>query len=268
MIFVAVGRIVAEAGVFIIHPHVFPTVLLWGFFGARVLGPQQMMLLFLLGAIFALGFYMNVLPLFDHGLKLTQDRRRRTAGFGAAGVVLALLVAVPVAIYLQYDRGFVAGNYAAYRGWLGFAFDPIVAVENRLEAQGVLGEAGNLSGLGWLRGISLHWPGVIAFVVGLALVIGAEALRLRTTWWPIHPIMFICAGWWHSNVLGVSFLIGWFIKKMVTKYGGAGVYSRLRPLMFGVIAGDMLAGCAITVFGALYYIATGRPPIALQIIPA
>ena len=37
-----------------------------------------------------------------------------------------------------------------------------------------------------------------------------------------------------------SFLIGWVIKIVVTRYGGARLYKRLKPLMIGLIVGDVL----------------------------
>ena len=34
----------------------------------------------------------------------------------------------------------------------------------------------------------------------------------------------------------------------------------MKPLMFGLIAGDMLAGIGITIFGICYYFMTGEVP--------
>ena len=263
MIFAPLGRIIAETGCYIMHPHVYPTVLLWGFLGARALGPDQMLMLFMLGGVFALGMHMNVLPMFDHGLKLTENRRRATASFAGLGVLVALLVAIPVAIYLQYDHGFMAASDGWTRNTVPrFPLDPIVNIENRLASQGVLGESPSI------LNITPYWPGVLAFVITLGLIIATEAVRLRVTWWPIHPLLFVCAGWWHSRVLAISFLIGWAIKKAVTKYGGTGIYNKLRPVMFGVIAGDMLAGTVITIIGTIYYFATGgSAPRPTDIVP-
>jgi hypothetical protein len=52
----------------------------------------------------------------------------------------------------------------------------------------------------------------------------------------------------------------------VTKYGGMGLYQRLKPLMFGLIAGDMLGGVTASAIGAAYYFATGKPPVYFQIM--
>jgi hypothetical protein len=266
-IYVAVGRIVAETGLFLIHPHIFPTVLLWGFAGSMVLGPQQMLLMFVVGSVLALGMHVNVLPMVDQGLELSGSRPGRTAAYAGAAFAIALAVAIPIAIYFQYDRGFQAASDGWTRGTPRYAFEPVMRVENRLTAQGALEGAGELSGLDWVRGLAPHWPLVAAFVIVLALTIGTEAMRLRFPRWPIHPILFMCGDWWHSRQLAVSFLIGWFIKRTVMRYGSAATYRRLRPLMFGLIAGDMLAGITLTIAGAVYHYATGVPPKGYWVLP-
>ncbi len=55
-----------------------------------------------------------------------------------------------------------------------------------------------------------------------------------------------------------SFVLGWFIKKIVTKYGGQSLYKRLTPAMFGLVAGDMLGILAPSIMGAGYYMVTGE----------
>ncbi|UCC82503.1 MAG: hypothetical protein JSW46_16215, partial [Gemmatimonadota bacterium] len=68
-------------------------------------------------------------------------------------------------------------------------------------------------------------------------------------------------------MLAVSFLLGWFVKVMICKYGGERTYQKLRPLMFGLIAGDMLAGIVLTIVGTTYYFATGTPAKGFWVLP-
>ena len=76
--------------------------------------------------------------------------------------------------------------------------------------------------------------------VGLALLIAFCHLRFR--WWPLHPVMFIFLGAFQGQLMGFSFLLGWAVKTATTRYGGARAYLRLKPLMIGIIAGEMVAG--------------------------
>ena len=90
---------------------------------------------------------------------------------------------------------------------------------------------------------------------------------LRYPRWPLHPVMFLILGGWQSRTLAVSFLLGWFIKVMVTKYGGATVYRRLKPLMIGIIAGDIFGAMLPIFVGAVYYFWTGELPKSYRVLP-
>ncbi|MFH1731276.1 MAG: hypothetical protein ABIF82_06470 [Planctomycetota bacterium] len=53
----------------------------------------------------------------------------------------------------------------------------------------------------------------------------------------------------------------------MSKYGGARSCGRLKPLMLGLIAGDMLAQFAITGTCAVYSLSTGNRPRAYWVLP-
>ena len=81
------------------------------------------------------------------------------------------------------------------------------------------------------------------------------------------PILFLT---WHPsapNTMSFSILIGCLIKWFVMKYGGERAYRKGKPLMFGLIAGDMLGGIVPSVIGLVYYWATGEIPKAFQVTP-
>ena len=65
-----------------------------------------------------------------------------------------------------------------------------------------------------------------------------------------------------------SLLLGWVIKTGVTKFGGGKKYHELKPMMVGIIAGDLLGGLLFMIIGASYHAMTGRQtPIQYQIFP-
>jgi hypothetical protein len=57
------------------------------------------------------------------------------------------------------------------------------------------------------------------------------------------------------------------IKVAVMKYGGANIYQRLKPLMFGLIAGEMMGGMIPMVVSLVYYLATGDQPKSFWVMP-
>ena len=104
--------------------------------------------------------------------------------------------------------------------------------------------------------------------VGFVLVITSSLLRLRFTWWPLHPVLFLVWGTFPAMAFAQSLLLGWIIKTIVTKFGGGKKYHELKPLMIGVIAGDLLGGLVFMVFNFYYYTQTGHGPrVPYQIFP-
>jgi hypothetical protein len=79
--------------------------------------------------------------------------------------------------------------------------------------------------------------------------------------------MFLVWASWGLQVLCHSFLVGWSIKLLVTRLGGAQTYRNLKPLMVGVIAGDLISGLSFMVIGASYYGLTGLIPKLFRILP-
>ena len=212
-----------------------------------------------------------VMPFMVHGLKMIEGRKispLRTAAWGAGAIAVGIAVALPVVLYLQYSIGGVAtGDGWTLNGVPKFAMNVIARTKQRLVAQGALSGAGELGFFGSLASISPAWPAVTGFLITMGLVLGFSVARIRFAWWPLHPVMFLILGTFQSRTLAVSFLVGWFIKTIVTKYGGATTYLRLKPLMIGIIAGDLFGGIAPMIVGTIYYFATGELPRSYRVLP-
>ena len=101
---------------------------------------------------------------------------------------------------------------------------------------------------------------VWCLVAGAVLVLLFTAARLRYPWWPLHPLMFALWATGHIRHFAGAFFLGWVIKVLVTKYGGTRLYGRLKPLMIGLIAGEILGAVLPCIVGAIYYACTGEPP--------
>ena len=97
---------------------------------------------------------------------------------------------------------------------------------------------------------------VAAMVAGFSLFILFSALRLRYTWWPLHPVIILAFGTGVGR-FGFSFLLGWFIKMMISKFGGAQKYSQVKPMMVGVIVGDLAGGFVMMAVSWIYYAVKG-----------
>jgi len=174
---------------------------------------------------------------------------------------------VPCVLYFQYDLGVDLADRWANVSVPKFPFDQTVSVTQRLTAQGMLAQAENASGWQRFTQASPQPACLVAFIAGLLLVALCSAGRLHFPRWPIHPVLFII---WHTypgKSFAVSFLLGWLIKSAVTKYGGATLYAKLKPLMFGLVAGDMLGGIIPIIFGLSYHLYTDELPVRFSIMP-
>ncbi len=94
-------------------------------------------------------------------------------------------------------------------------------------------------------------------LVGVALVAVVGFLRLRYVWWPIHPILFLIWGTRAGGRLWASFLLGIAIKTIVVKIWGQRQVLALRPLLLGVVAGDLIGALVSMACSSGYYFATG-----------
>ncbi|MCC6442735.1 MAG: hypothetical protein IT210_04660 [Armatimonadetes bacterium] len=84
------------------------------------------------------------------------------------------------------------------------------------------------------------WHGITAIASGGAIAAALSFLRMRFLWFPLHPVGFLAANSWGMHLNWASFLIGWLLKTLITRYGGLKVYRRLLPFFVGMIVGEML----------------------------
>lgn len=63
-------------------------------------------------------------------------------------------------------------------------------------------------------------------------------MRLFFLRFPFHPLGFVY-GTGLGTLLWGSALVGWAIKVLVVRYGGAASYRRLRPFFLGMIWGEL-----------------------------
>lgn len=272
ILFVVMSRIIAETGLFFIAPATTPGVIILGLLGARSLGPETMAIVYLLTTVLLIDPREALMPFVTNALKLVELRRfplGRSAANFAAVVAFGLAIAVPATLYYQYTRGANMRDYWATNTAPRSAFVEALAIDQRLSAQGEREYAHAVSG--WRRFVdpSPNSTQLYYLAAGCLLVGSFAFCRLRYANWPLHPVMFLTWATWPGRMFAVSFLIGGVLKLLVTKYGGAKTCQSLKPLMIGVIAGEMLGGVIPSIVGFLYYMLTNpqRLPVPFSIMP-
>jgi hypothetical protein len=76
-------------------------------------------------------------------------------------------------------------------------------------------------------------------------------LRLRFTWWPLHPIGFLMLGTYPGAHLWLSIFIGWMSKVLILRFGGSRSYSQAKPFFLGLIVGEAMAAGFWLILGIL-----------------
>lgn len=272
LLFLVMSRISAETGLFYIQTSWNPYSVILALFGAAALGPQALMVLGLVCIILEIDPRECLMPYVTNALKMCEDNKVGTgrAGWGAAAAVtLALAAAVPTVLWVNYNYGLSLVDTWATKSVPAFVFDHTSQNITSLNNAGTQELANSLrvSGLERFAHMKpspsfLGWAGA-----GLVLVFLCSFARLRFPWWPIHPVLFLV---WFPNPLNHfawSFFIGWLVRWSVVKFGGTRAYEKAKPLMIGLIAGDVLGGLLFMAVGLVHYLMYGTRGPEYYILP-
>ena len=272
IIFLVMSRMIAETGTFFMQNSWAPVGVLTGLLGFGAIGPTAYIVLAVGTSILYIDARELLMPYLVNGLRLV-DRKdgptpTRLAPWMATVIVAGLLVAGSATLYLQYNHGATQVNNSFATDLLPIiAFDGLAQRLSAAVADGTLGAA--TAAHGWAR-LSLLHPdqGAVTWAaLGLGLGFAAAIARLRWSWWPLHPIAFLVWSTYPIAMFGPSFLLGWMIKSAVVGTGGARAYHQVKPLMVGIIAGELVMGLFWMAVGASYYFVTGKAPVAYSIYP-
>ncbi|MBN1864946.1 MAG: hypothetical protein JW808_08600 [Victivallales bacterium] len=267
--YLVMARVVAETGLLFFQPFWMPSAVLVGLLGTRAVGTETTMIVFMVSVFFLVDPREAFMPFASNALKLIDQHRVKLVpgtSWLAAAICMGLFVGITMTLYFQYDKGAMRDSWGSDLV-PKFAFDETIKVKQRLQAQGIAEEAAGLSGWQRMAYISPDKTSMASFVVGLVLVLVFTFGRLRFAKWPLHPVFFLVFFSYSGYMFAFSFLFGWAIKALVTKYGGEKAYHWFKPFMFGMIAGDMLGGFIPIVVGWIYYWVTGDLPKPFFILP-
>ncbi len=270
MLYVGVARMNAEAGLIWVQAWWQPAAVLLGLFGARALGPANLAMVCLLSAVLTFDAREILMPFVVNALRLgdRQGVRVGTLGAGTWGVYAAAFVlAVPVVLWANYNFGIHLNDAWSTTTIPRSAPDQVEKSVVELRNADALEASQELSPLGRLQALTPAKGFLASFGLGIALVGLFSVLRLRLPWWPLHPILFLTGGTWAMDSFGHSFLLGWVIKSVITRFGTTPAYRRGKEFMAGVIAAELLAGLAFMLLSALYLALTGTQLEPYLVLP-
>ena len=261
MVYIVVSRILAETGGYNIGTFVYPCVILWGMFGASFLGPGILVTLFMVSTVFLAAPGWCLMPFANQAFKLaevTKDEKApgRMLKWGIIAMLLAMAVSIPCTMYWQYDKGAMISSWPHTSSVYPFA--NTVEIVHTLKLQGFTEMAKPGTGLGGFANLRPSGPHIFSFVLTMVLALLVGFGRLKYTWWPIHPMVFIFLGSGAGMLMSFSFGLGFAIKALVTKYGGGRMYQECKPAMVGLVAGTLTGEFIPMLVGTIYYFSTGK----------
>mgnify|MGYP000141500594 FL=1 len=143
--------------------------------------------------------------------------------------------------------GFVAAGASSLRIYYRYATPITTRVDNLLNAHGVE----NLPKSTVVDPLNQHHSGAfrpkqhdpwLAMGIGAAVTGALQYLSLRFASWPFAPVGYlISVSGWYIQLLWFSTMIGWTLKVLIVRLGGARLYQRSRPAFLGIIIGEALA---------------------------
>lgn len=232
-IFVVLARIVAEAGMLMVHLAFSPADYLLLFGSTIALGPGNLTALTFVDCAFSFDLREFLMPSVLNGVRLAEQsgvRTRKLVPVMVAALLVCLLVAIPAFLITFYKPGAAqVGN----------------VVELASHPRRFFGQLQN-----WLQvpeRPSTHE--YVSMAIGAAIVGALSWMRLNFVWWPVHPLGFVMATSWSSLNLWFSLFVGWFLKLLTIRYTGLRGYVRFRPLFMGVILGDVLGAVLWIIVG-------------------
>ena len=102
---------------------------------------------------------------------------------------------------------------------------------------GMVPREGNIIARWLLHPVSINKGGYLFGGIGAAIMLLLTFMRNSLLWWPIHPIGFAIGPTGPMRWVWFSVFIAWVIKAVILKYGGIGIFRKLRPLFLGLILG-------------------------------
>lgn len=225
------SRFVAEAGIPYIQP---PLGAGYSMMAMNLIGyslpPQALIPLALIGSTVMADPRESLMP-----YAVNAGFLGKRVGIAGRQVNLVMLLAVvggtvlafAAMVYFAYQgSGAVADPWApratAATGWS----DPASMLEQRSTAEGLaIAE-------------QTHGHTLTSMGAGAGIVALLGAARMYMTAWPLHPIGFLTMASFPTGKIWFSFFIGWLLKACVMRFGGTGVYTKLKPVAIGFIAGE------------------------------
>jgi len=234
VLLIVVTWMVVDAGLLFVSTLVSPSDFVVPLLGSRPFGAADVVVPAIVERSVMWDSREFVMPSVMNGMRAPDaarvSRRQVVAVMGLA-LVVALAVGFAASLKLIYNRGALNLQYWTFM---------MSAVEFPARAAGYLT---NIESTNWTN-LSIMGGGAL-FMLFLCL------MRFLFVWWPAHPIGYLAFGQYHMSNLWFMILVGWLMKLVVLRVGGARLHRQIRPIFLGLIVGDSIMAALFLVVGMI-----------------
>ena len=267
---IVVGRIGAETGLFFIHTRWQPYAFMIAMLGGTFMNPSVLVATTMVCFVLSIDQSQGYLPYLMNALKVGDrlklpNAKMTTVSYVTCGA--SIFTALLVSLVMTYDRGTPKQCLWSWGELAKICFvgsEPEVLQLKSVDTLEMAEKTPWYSKLSTIHSKKYFWHAVAFGIAGVLLF---SFLRLRYTWWPLHPVLFLVWVTWPMHILASSFLMGWLLKKLTVRVGGFAMVQRLKSFMFGVVGGEILGAVVFMIVGAIYFLVTDKPPIAYRYFP-
>ncbi|HJN15623.1 MAG TPA: DUF6785 family protein, partial [Armatimonadota bacterium] len=218
-----ISRIVAVLGMQHATMWIAPRQFLYSVVGTRAIGADLIPSLNMQERVLFGAEASTFVPMLLQGHKVAD-----ASGWRSGRYVPALIAAGAAAVlaygYFVLRMAYQHGGVKLHPTWY-FMYTEVH------QYRGIFGEMSNLSGP--------SWPARLGILKGAATMWALMTAHRTLPWWPVHPLGYLMAAGYTSRVTWPGLLIGWSVKSMTNRFGGARSYFAVRPFFVGLLLGDV-----------------------------
>jgi len=225
IIFLSLTRVIIQGGTIAVKSPLIPQVFTIAVVGSKSIGLTSFAAL-AYSFVWCADLMVFLMPHVGHSLKLAHPVKMNKKLITLV-IFLAILISMGGSIWTIIKMGYKYGGVNLNQWYFrGCPQEPFIYIADKIK---------HPTGICWKRWM---FTGIGAVVMGLLIF-----MRSRLVWWPIHPLGFPVANTLPINVICFSIFLGWLIKSIVLRYGGAKVYNRTKPIFLGLILGQFVIAC-------------------------
>ena len=272
LLFVVFARIICETGIPYLQIAWNPGVLLTKLFGPAAIGAAPLVVMYYISAVLFSDPKEAMLPYIANGYKMAENYKiklKRVCTVMMIVAVGAIFISICARIYQHYNIGINQtsdkyGTAAVPQGILtGATRDLTVLDDLGLRPPPESATAPSL--IDRLSNIEVDSRVITFLMAGAVGVVAFFLLRFRFTGFALHPVLFLVWDTYPIQRTFYAFLIGWFIRELIVRFGGGKVYQDCKPFFFGLIFGELFMGVMGLSIGFVYHIFTGDIPAPFQV---